>query len=122
MSRPIAWRPLACLPILKGGACTNIDTEWQRLRRVGLDHKVMAPIIADVNDICSTERYYRFADKVVRCGRAFWHLLSMDGAEIAAATLCGSVTVAQTTAQLVSVPKRNWTKLARLTRSGRPAR
>lgn len=90
MSRPIAWRPLACLPILKGGACTNIDTEWQRLRRVGLYHKAMAPIIADVNDICSTERYYRFADKVVRCGRAFWHLLSMDGAEIAAATLCGT--------------------------------
>jgi hypothetical protein len=38
------------------------------------------------------DRYYRFADKVVRPGRAFWHLLSMDGAEIAAAALCGQAT------------------------------
>ena len=45
-------------------------------------------IVTEVNEICSTDRYYRFADKVVRCGREFWHLLSLDGAEIAVATLC----------------------------------
>jgi hypothetical protein len=50
----------------------------------------MAPIVAEVNDICSTDRHFRFADKVVRCGRGFWHLLSLDGAEIAAATTCGT--------------------------------
>ena len=46
MSCQIAWRPLECLPILKGRACTNIDTEWQRLHSVGLYHKAMASIIA----------------------------------------------------------------------------
>jgi len=29
MSRPFAWRPLACLPILKTSAFTNTSTEWQ---------------------------------------------------------------------------------------------
>ena len=54
-------------------------------------HSAMAPIIiADVNDICSMDRHFRFADKVVRRGRGFWHLLSLDGAEIAAATTCGT--------------------------------
>ena len=50
----------------------------------------MAPIIADVNDICSTDRHFQFADKLVRRGRGFWHLLSLDGAEIAAVTTCGT--------------------------------
>jgi hypothetical protein len=50
----------------------------------------MAHIVADVNDLCSTDRHYRFADKIVRCGRGFWHFLSLDGAEIAAATLFGT--------------------------------
>ena len=90
MGRSFAWRPLACLPILKGSACTNTDKEWQRLRRLSLYHRAMDHIVADVNQMCSIDRYYRFADKVVRPGRAFWHLLSMDGAEIAAATLCGT--------------------------------
>ena len=42
----------------------------------------------EVNEICSTERYYRFADKVVRKGRGFVHFYSLDGAEIATATMC----------------------------------
>ena len=50
----------------------------------------MAPIIADVNDICSTDRHFPFADKLVQRGRGFWHLLSLDDAEIAAATTCGT--------------------------------
>ena len=88
MSRPYAWRPLACLPILKGGSFPNTDVEWQRRRRLSVYHSAMEHIVDDVNEICSTDRHYRFADKVVRCGRGFWHFLSIDGAEIACATLC----------------------------------
>ena len=29
MSRPYAWWVLACLPNLKGSACTNTSKEWQ---------------------------------------------------------------------------------------------
>ena len=88
MARPYAWRPLACLHILKGGSFTNTDVEWQRRRRLSVYHSAMEHIVDDVNEICSTDRHYRFADKVVRCGRGFWHFLSLDGAEIACATLC----------------------------------
>ena len=88
--RSFAWRSLVCLPILKGSAFINTDKEWQRLRLLSLYQRAMDHIVADVNEVCSMDRYYRFADKVVRLGRAFWHLLSMDGAEIAAATLCGT--------------------------------
>ena len=90
MSKPYAWRVLACLPILKGSACTNISKDWQAQRRMGLYHSAMAHIIQEINDICSKDDYYRFADKLVRQGRGFWHLLCMDGAEIAAATMCGT--------------------------------
>ena len=92
MSRPYAWRILACLPILKGSACTNTSKDWQAQRRMGLPvyHSAMAHIIPEINDICSKDDYYRFADKLVRQGRGFWHLLCMDGAEIAAATMCGT--------------------------------
>ena len=87
MSRTYAWQPLVCLPILKGSACTNVNKDWQAHRRCALYHSAMAPIIADVSDICSTDRHFRFADKVVR---RVWHLLSLDGAKIAAATTCGA--------------------------------
>ena len=88
MSRPYAWRVLGCLPILKGSACTNISKEWQSQRRLAIYHAAMAPIIDEINEICSKDDFYRFADKLVRQGRGFWHLLSMDGAEIAQATMC----------------------------------
>ena len=78
MARPYAWRPLACLPILKGRSFTNTDVEWQRRRRLSVYHSAMEHIVDDVNEICSTDRHYRFADKVVRCGRGFWHFLSID--------------------------------------------
>ena len=90
MSKPYAWRVLACLPILKGSACTNTSKEWQTQRCLALYHSAMAPIIDEVNQICSKNAYYRVADKLVRQGRGFWHLLSMDGAEIAAATMCST--------------------------------
>ena len=88
MSKPYAWRVLGCLPILKGAACTNTNKEWQSQRRLALYHAAMAPVIDEINEICSKDDYYRFADKLVREGRGFWHLLSMDGAEIAQATMC----------------------------------
>ena len=78
MSKPYAWRVLACLPILKGSACTNTSKNWQAQRRMGLYHSAMAHIIPEINDICSKDDYYRFADKLVRQGRGFWHLLCMD--------------------------------------------
>lgn len=90
MSRPYAWRLLACLPILDGSACTNTSSQWQTQRRLGLYHSAMAHIIEEVNEICSKNSFYRFADKLVRPGRGFWHVMSMDGAEIAAATMCGT--------------------------------
>ena len=38
MSRPYARRVLACLPILKGSACTKVSKEWQTQRRLSLYH------------------------------------------------------------------------------------
>ena len=90
MSLPYAWWVLACLPILKGSACTNTSKKWQAKRSMAIYHSAMAHIIPEINEICSKNDYYRFADKLVRQGRGFWHLLCMDGAEIAAATMCGT--------------------------------
>ena len=76
MSLPYAWRILACLPILKGSACTNTSNlkDWQAQRSMALYHSAMAHIIPELNDICAKDNYYRFADKLVRQGRWFWHL------------------------------------------------
>ncbi len=41
------------------------------------------PVIAEINELCKTARYYRWADKFVRLRMAFWHIISMDGLEIA---------------------------------------
>ena len=117
MSCTYAWRPLACMPILKTTAFTNVDKDWQAQRRLGLYHNAMGHIVADVNDLCSKDRYYRFADKIVRCGRGFWHFLSLDGSEIAV-QLC----VAQTSAQPVSVPRQSWTTLKPRIHFGKPVR
>ena len=83
MSRPYAWRVLGILPILKASACTNTDETWQRLRRLNLYHRCMDPIIAEINELCKNPRYYRWGDKLVRLGQAFWHFIGMDGLEIA---------------------------------------
>ncbi len=48
----------------------------------------MDHIIADLNRLCSSNIYLRFADDLVRLCRAFYHLLVMDGAKVAAALLC----------------------------------
>ena len=87
MSRPYAWRVLGILPILKASACTNQDKDWQAQRRINMYHRAMDPVIAEINELCKTARYYRWADKLVRLGLAFWHIISMDGLEIAATAL-----------------------------------
>ena len=48
----------------------------------------MDHIISDINKLCSSDIYLRFADDQVKCCRTFYHLLVMDGAEVAAALLC----------------------------------
>jgi len=80
MSLPYAWRILACLPILKGSACTNTSKDWQAQRRMALYYSAMAHImiIPELNDICAKDDYYRFADKLVLQGSWFWHLLPRD--------------------------------------------
>ena len=91
MSRPYAWRVLGILPILKASACTNTDKSWQMQRRLDLYHRAMDPVIAEINELCKTARYYRWADKMVRLGLAFWHIISMDGLEIAATALSSTM-------------------------------
>ena len=88
MSKSYAWRPLAILPILQGSACTVTDEDWLRHRRLELYHRSMDHIISDINKLCSSDIYLRFADDQVRCCRTFYHLLVMDGTEVAAALLC----------------------------------
>jgi hypothetical protein len=48
----------------------------------------MALVVEDLNKLCKSDFYLRFADKRVRLCRAFYHFLSMDGLEIAATTMC----------------------------------
>ena len=83
MSRPYAWRVLGILPILKASACTNTDSDkdWQKQRRLDMYHRAMDPAIAEINELCKSARYYRWADKKVRLGQAFsgWNIISMDG-------------------------------------------
>ena len=91
MSRPYAWRVLGILPILKASACTNQDKGWQSQRRISMFHRAMDPVIAEINELCKTARYYRWADKKVRLGQAFWHIISLDGLEIAATALSSTM-------------------------------
>ena len=51
----------------------------------------MDHIIHNINELCSRDIYLRFADDKVRLSSAFYHLLVMDDAEVAAALLCDDV-------------------------------
>ncbi len=83
---------LGILPILKASACTNTDETWQRLRRLNLYQRCMDSVIAEINKLCKIPRYYRWADKFVRLVQALWHIISMDGLEIAATALSSIMT------------------------------
>jgi hypothetical protein len=60
-------------------------------------HRAMDPVIAEINELCQTARYYCWADKLVRLGNwnGFLHIVSMDGWEIAVTAL-SSTTECQT--------------------------
>ena len=88
MSKAFAWRPLALLPILKASACRETDKDWLVHRRLDLYHRSMDHVIADLNKLCSSDIYLRYADNQIRLSRAFFHVLVLDGAEVAAATMC----------------------------------
>ena len=88
MSKAFAWRPLALLPILKASACAETDKDWLVGRRLDLYHRSMDHIIADLNELCSKDIHLRFADNRIRLSRAFYHVLVLDGAEVATATMC----------------------------------
>jgi hypothetical protein len=88
MSKAFAWRPLALLPILKASACRVTDKDWLVHRRLDLYHSSMDHVIADLNKLCSSDIYLCFADNRIRLSRAFFHVLVLDGAEVAAATIC----------------------------------
>jgi hypothetical protein len=47
----------------------------------------MGPVITEINTLCKTARYYRWEDKLVYPGKAFWHIISMKWLEIAATAL-----------------------------------
>ena len=88
MSKAFAWRPLALLPMLKASACAETDKDWLVGRRLDLYHRSMDHIIADLNELCSKDIHLRFADNRIRLSRAFYHVLVLDGAEVATATMC----------------------------------
>ena len=58
------------------------------MRRLDLYHRSMDHIIADLNELCSKDIHLRFADNRIRLSRAFYHVLVLDGAEVATATMC----------------------------------
>jgi hypothetical protein len=53
-----------------------------------LYHSSINHVIAEINELCSKDMYLQFADGQVRCSRAFYHLLVMDGQKVGAALKC----------------------------------
>jgi hypothetical protein len=91
MSSQYAWRVLAILPILKASACTNTDKAWKNQHSLDMYHQAMDPVITEINKLCKTARYYRWAGKLGSLGMAFWHIISMDSLEIAASALSSTM-------------------------------
>ncbi len=52
---------------------------------VELYHRSINHIIQDIDELCSKDIYLHFADDKIRLSPAFYHVLVMDGAEVAAA-------------------------------------
>jgi len=88
MSKSYSWRPIALLPILKSSACTNPSSSFLRYRRLDLYHSCMDIMIDYLNRLCYKDMHIRYADNMVRLTQCFLHLLSMDGLEVSASTLC----------------------------------
>ena len=90
MSKSYAWRPLACLPILKNKLMEITDPTAQARRRLGLYHACLEHIIEQINALIKEPFYLRFADRKVRLCQAFYHFCSMDGEEVAATLMCSN--------------------------------
>ena len=90
MSKSYAWRPLACLPILKNKLMEITDPTAQARRRLGLYHACLEHIIEQINALIKEPFYLRFADRKVRLCQAFYHFCSMDGEEVAATLMCST--------------------------------
>jgi hypothetical protein len=108
----------ACLPFQKTSAFSNVIWQAQCQLASALYHNAMASRVADVNELCLTDWHYCSADKIVWCCPGFWPFLSLDGAEIAAATLC--CTYRCPTCE--SSPNQSWTTLKNSFLSGKPVR
>ena len=84
--------------LASAGIVANIEGISMRRNRQGLAgpqasrpfkvHRSMDHVIEDLNELCSKDIYLRFADDRIRLSRAFFHVLVLDGAEVAAATMC----------------------------------
>ena len=59
---------IGLLPILKPGAFTNNNVEWQRYRRMDLYHRCMDYVVDEINQLCSEDKHFRFADGKFRLG------------------------------------------------------
>ena len=90
MSKLYAWRPLACLPILKNKLMDITDPTEQAGRRLCLYHSCLEQIIDEINALIEEPFYLRFADRNVRLCQAFYHFCSMDGEEVAATLMCSA--------------------------------
>ena len=55
-----------------------------------LHGQIMDHVNDEINELCSEDRYFRFADGKVRLGRCFWHLLGMGGLEFAVTRMCST--------------------------------
>ncbi len=78
----------ALLPLLKASACDETGKDWLVQRRLEFYHRSMDHVVADLNKLCSSDIHLRFADNRVRLSRVFYHVLVLDRAEVAAATMC----------------------------------
>ena len=96
MAHPYAWRSALFTSMTSHFEGQIVYQHWRQMAEASSAHSIQWPQINrslcgryQYNDrICSMDRYYLCADKVVRFERVFWHFLSLNGAEIAQAALC----------------------------------
>jgi hypothetical protein len=88
MNEPVAWRVLGMLPILKYSATLHISDEHRAVRRLELFHDCIRILSRKLQELCSKDSNFLYADAVVRKTRPFLHFFIMDGLEISVNTLC----------------------------------
>ena len=105
MSKSYAWRPLACLPILKNKLMEITDPTAQARRRLGLYHACLEHIIEQINALIKEPFYLRFADRKVRLCQTFYHVAAWT-----ARKLLPPWCAAPAIALCANVPKMSWTE------------